>query len=59
VVIVDDARAFVGELAAVSRAPVAYAELPGAQHVFDLYHSIRLDAVIPALERFTRTVLDR
>ena len=35
------ARHFVEALRAVSRQPVAYAELPGAQHAFDLCWSIR------------------
>jgi hypothetical protein len=33
---------------------VAYAELPGAQHDFDLFRSIRFEAVIGAVERFAR-----
>jgi hypothetical protein len=33
--LVEDARHFVGALRSVSRSPVAYAELPGARHSFD------------------------
>jgi hypothetical protein len=33
--------------------PVVYAELPSAQHVFDLFHSIRFDTLINAVEAFT------
>jgi hypothetical protein len=29
-----------------------YAELPGAQHAFDLFHSPRCEAVIDAIEAF-------
>jgi hypothetical protein len=31
---------------------VVYAELPGAQHVFDLVHSLRFEAVVDAIEAF-------
>jgi hypothetical protein len=37
---------------APSRRPVLCAELPGAQHGFDLYHSLRFGAVINAIEAF-------
>jgi hypothetical protein len=30
--------------------------LPGAQHVFDLFHSIRFEAVVDAIERFSAAV---
>ena len=32
---------------------VVYAELPGGQHSFDLFHSIRFEAVVDAIEAFT------
>jgi hypothetical protein len=32
--------------------PVAYAELPGGQHTFDLFHSIRFEAVVDAIDAF-------
>jgi hypothetical protein len=35
------ARQYVDQLVAVSEAPVAYAELPRAQHAFDVLASIR------------------
>ncbi len=47
-----DARLFARELAAVSRSPVAYAELRGAQHAFDIFVSPRSIPVIEAVERF-------
>lgn len=47
-----DARRFADELAAVSDAPVAFAELPGTQHNFDYFHSLRLHAVGDAVESF-------
>src|SRR5262245_9234073 len=53
---VDDARAFAARLREVSRAPVAYAEMPGAQHAFELFHSPRTHHVIRGVHRFLGTV---
>ncbi|HMC51399.1 MAG TPA: hypothetical protein VKI64_01480, partial [Acidimicrobiales bacterium] len=39
-----------------SRSPVAYAELPGAQHAFEIFHSIRTAHTVRAVERFLATV---
>lgn len=49
---VDEARAFVDELRTSSSRPVVYAEPPGAKHDFDLFHSIRFEAVIDGVEAF-------
>ena len=49
---VDEARGFVKKLKAVSESPVVYAELPGAQHAFDIFPSLRTGHVIRAVERF-------
>ena len=51
-----DVRAFVERARAVSGRPVSYAELPGAHHDFDLYESIRSDAVNKAVEQFAARV---
>jgi acetyl esterase/lipase len=59
VVLVEDARRFVAELASTSSNPVVYAELPGAQHVFDMFHSLRFEAVIGAIEAFVGASLER
>ena len=53
---VTGARHFVHRLRATATAPVVYAELPGAQHTFDLYHSIRFESVIDGIEAFTAEV---
>ncbi|MFP6664343.1 MAG: alpha/beta hydrolase [Deltaproteobacteria bacterium] len=53
---VEDARAFVEELRRQSDAPVAYAELPGAQHAFDNFRSLRAEAAIRAVARFAEAV---
>lgn len=51
-VAVEAARAFAGGLAAVSTNPVVYVELPGAQHAFEVLHSVRSDAVVRGVHRF-------
>jgi acetyl esterase/lipase len=51
------AREFAQELRNASTQPVAYAELPGAQHTFDLVHSFRCDLVVDRIEAFTSWVL--
>ncbi|HEX9235056.1 MAG TPA: alpha/beta hydrolase [Actinomycetota bacterium] len=49
---VTGARAFVKRLREVTQKPVAYAELPGTQHAFDVFPSIRTAHVVRAVERF-------
>jgi acetyl esterase/lipase len=56
VVVVEDARRFAEELRATSCNPVVYAELPGAQHGFELFRSRRLERVLDAIEVFARWV---
>ena len=53
---VEQARHFAETLRQASANPVVYAELPGAQHAFDLFHSIRFDTVVAAVEAFTSWV---
>lgn len=52
----DDARRFVDALRGVSAQPVVYAELPGAHHTFDVFHSIRFESVISGIEAFAAWV---
>ncbi len=49
---VESARVFVERLRAVSRSPVAYAELPLAQHAFDVLASLRCQATTSAVGDF-------
>ncbi len=49
---VEEARAFVSALQPVASHPVAYAELPGAQHAFELFHSVRTDHTANAVGHF-------
>jgi acetyl esterase/lipase len=58
-VIPADARRFVDSLRKGSANPVVYAELPGAQHGFDFFYSIRFEAVIDGIESFADDVLRR
>lgn len=51
------ARDFADRLRAVSRQPVVWAELPGAQHSFDAVESIRVHAVRDAIVRFAEVAL--
>ncbi|MFI6449555.1 alpha/beta hydrolase [Kitasatospora sp. NPDC050543] len=54
---VDIARRFAADLRRVSAGAVVYAELPGAQHAFDLFHSLRFEAVVDGVEAFAGWVL--
>jgi acetyl esterase/lipase len=49
---VEEARHFASALSRVSAAPVAYAELRGGQHAFEVFHSIRSDHAMHAAARF-------
>jgi acetyl esterase/lipase len=51
---VSQARHFVSRLREVSHHPVAYAELPGTQHAFDVFPSIRSAHVVRGVDRFLR-----
>jgi acetyl esterase/lipase len=53
---VEQARTFVDELRKESKQPVVYAELPRAQHAFELLPSIRAYAAAHAVERFLAVV---
>jgi acetyl esterase/lipase len=55
----QDARIFVELLRAVSKEPVAYAELPGAQHAFEVFPSERTVHAIRGVERFLDWVYSR
>lgn len=55
-IFVQEARAFVGKLREVSKAPVAYAEQVGAQHAYDALHSIRTEFAVDAVHRFLEIV---
>jgi acetyl esterase/lipase len=50
------AQAFAARLRSVSRAPVVLLELPGAQHAFEVFHSLRTDKVVIGVEQFLDAV---
>ena len=52
----DHAKEFAEKLRATSASPVLYTELPGGQHNFDPFPSIRLFAVVDAVEAFSTWV---
>lgn len=56
---IDDARTFVAMLREASRQPVGYAEIPGAQHAFEVFPSVRTGAAIRGVERFLAWVYSR
>jgi acetyl esterase/lipase len=49
---VREARTFVDRLREASSEPVAYAEIGGAQHAFDIFPSIRSAHVVRGVQRF-------
>lgn len=54
---VGDARDFVARLREISSAEVRYVELPGAEHAFDLWPSVRTARVADAIGRFLAAVV--
>jgi acetyl esterase/lipase len=56
---VQEARLFVERLRAVSSEPVLYLELPGTEHAFDVFPSVRSDHVVRAVARFCELVRAR
>jgi acetyl esterase/lipase len=51
---VEDARTFTKRLEEVSMNPVLYVEMPGAEHAFDIFPSLRTARVVECIERFLR-----
>jgi acetyl esterase/lipase len=56
---VQQARVFTGRLREVSRQPVVYAEMPFAQHAFDIFGSARAAHAAVAVEQFLAEVYQR
>jgi acetyl esterase/lipase len=53
---VEEARRFVAELRKVSKKPVLFAELPRAQHAFEVFHSTRTELTVEAISAFVNEV---
>ncbi|MEM8561165.1 MAG: alpha/beta hydrolase [Pseudomonadota bacterium] len=49
---VEEARVFSSTLQSVAKNPVAYVELPGAQHAFEIFHSVRTEHTLNAVGHF-------
>jgi acetyl esterase/lipase len=56
---VEQARSFAAMLRAESKQPVVYAELPGAQHAFEVFDSNRTLAAVGAVHRFLAAIRAR
>ncbi|MCU1351286.1 MAG: carboxylesterase family protein [Acidimicrobiales bacterium] len=56
---VEQARSFAAMLRAESKNPVVYAELPGAQHAFEVFQSPRTNASSRAVGRFLAAIRAR
>jgi acetyl esterase/lipase len=56
---VEDARIMTRKLAEVSESPVVYAEIPGGQHAFEMFHSIRSDITIQGVHEFLEWAYSR
>jgi acetyl esterase/lipase len=56
---VANARRFVSHLREGSGNPTVYAELPGAQHAFDVFRSVRFDAVVDGAVAFLDWAVER
>lgn len=56
---VEEARQFAADLRRVSAGPVVYAEIPGAQHAFEIFPSVRTTFVVHGVERFLAWVYSR
>jgi acetyl esterase/lipase len=56
---VEQARGFAEQLRAASDAPVAYGEMHGAHHAFDILSSTRTHHAVQAVERFLGAIYGR
>jgi acetyl esterase/lipase len=56
---IEQGRAFAKRLREVSTSPVAFVELPLAQHAFDFFGSVRAAATAQAIERFLGVIYGR
>ena len=56
---VEEARRFAADLRRISSEPAVYAEMPGAQHAFEIFPSVRTTFVIHGVERFLAWLYSR
>ena len=55
---IEEARQFVDLLRKTSQRPVCLAEIPGAQHAFETFYSMRTEHVVRGVERFLAWVVE-
>ena len=53
---IAEGRAFAAALREQSHEPVVFLELPGAEHAFEIFHSIRSEATVRGVQRFLEHV---
>jgi len=53
---IAEGRAFAAALREQSHEPVVFLELPGAEHAFEIFHSIRSEATVRGVHRFLEHV---
>jgi acetyl esterase/lipase len=56
---VGEARHFVDTFRRIAGSPIVYAEIPGAQHAFEIFPSVRTMFVVHGVERFLAHVYSR
>jgi acetyl esterase/lipase len=56
---IAEARHFADVFRRVARSPIVYAEIPGAQHAFEIFPSVRSTFVIHGVERFLAWLYSR
>ena len=56
---VAEARRFAEDLRRTAPGPVVYAEIPGAQHAFEIFPSLRGELVLAGVERFLALIYCR
>jgi acetyl esterase/lipase len=56
---IEEARHFVDLLRKSSKEPVCFAEIPGAQHAFETFYSLRTEHVVRGVERYLAWVVAR
>jgi acetyl esterase/lipase len=56
---VEESRRFVDSFRRVARAPIAYAELPLAQHAFEIFPSIRTARVLDGVAAFSEYLVQK
>jgi acetyl esterase/lipase len=56
---VTEGRVFSKKLREVSRQPVVYVEMPGAEHAWEIVHSLRTEHTIDGVHRFLEWVRAR